>query len=351
MAEKKFAQMTTKKLNALLESASEEDKVEIQAVLEARGALSAGAQEPKSATTDELSDEEKAAIAEAEGKAPEAEQKEAKKAGRKSNKPQLTDEEREEVANKLRAGVLHHRCQIVPFNSVEWVDGTVTGIIEDKRRNTVVIAVTMDDGRRAVKGYDSELIKILDEVVEVSKARRGGGRVAAEKTEWTEEQILADKDKYAVNIGKFVVYPKVGKLGEAAEDGATEAGRIVSLVPNKRTGKMLYRIKVDGAEGIFSHKVVDTEGLQINEELDEEGQNIQAKFIARAHGELSSGSAVRKTPAEQLAYWTEQLAKAEERVAKAKEKIAELTAAGVELPAQNEAEAPAETTNNDDDMM
>ena len=36
MATKKFSQMTTKKLNALLATASDEDKAEIEAVLAAR---------------------------------------------------------------------------------------------------------------------------------------------------------------------------------------------------------------------------------------------------------------------------------------------------------------------------
>ena len=78
MATKNFSQMTTKRLTALLETASEEDKVKINEVLEKRAA----ALQPKADVAEnevetenaELSDEEKAAIeaAEANGGASEA---------------------------------------------------------------------------------------------------------------------------------------------------------------------------------------------------------------------------------------------------------------------------------------
>ena len=60
MATKKFAQMSTKKLNALLETASEEDAVAIKAILESRNAQQA---EAGAGEGTELSDEEKQAIA------------------------------------------------------------------------------------------------------------------------------------------------------------------------------------------------------------------------------------------------------------------------------------------------
>lgn len=70
MATKNFSQMTTKRLTALLETASEEDKVKINEVLEKRAA----ALQPKADVAEnevetenaELSDEEKAAIEAAE---------------------------------------------------------------------------------------------------------------------------------------------------------------------------------------------------------------------------------------------------------------------------------------------
>lgn len=59
----KFAQMSTKKLNALLETASEEDAVAIKAILESRNAQQA---EAGAGEGTELSEEEKQAIAAAE---------------------------------------------------------------------------------------------------------------------------------------------------------------------------------------------------------------------------------------------------------------------------------------------
>ena len=66
MATKNFSQMTTKRLTALLETASEEDKVKINEVLEKRAA----ALQPKTDVAEneietenaELSDEEKADV-------------------------------------------------------------------------------------------------------------------------------------------------------------------------------------------------------------------------------------------------------------------------------------------------
>ena len=67
MATKKFAQMSTKKLNALLETASEEEKAQILEVLNTRNAASNGVEAQSPAKSEELTEEEKAAIAAAEG--------------------------------------------------------------------------------------------------------------------------------------------------------------------------------------------------------------------------------------------------------------------------------------------
>ena len=99
MSQKNFKQMSTKKLNALMETASEEEKAQIQEVLNMRNAASAGA-EAIAPEHDGLTLEEQEAIAKAEA---ESGTTEKKPAATKEKAPKMTDEEREELANKLRA--------------------------------------------------------------------------------------------------------------------------------------------------------------------------------------------------------------------------------------------------------
>lgn len=74
---KNFKQMSTKKLNALLETATEEEKNEILEVLNTRNAASAGAGAGVPAESEGLTEEEKAAIAAAEAENGVTEEKKA----------------------------------------------------------------------------------------------------------------------------------------------------------------------------------------------------------------------------------------------------------------------------------
>ena len=107
METKKFAQMSTKKLNALLETASEEDAVAIKAILESRNAQQA---EAGASEGTKLSEEEKQAIAAAEkASAPEGGEpagEEKKKGGRKAS-PKLSEEELLETEKLAKENVGH----------------------------------------------------------------------------------------------------------------------------------------------------------------------------------------------------------------------------------------------------
>lgn len=180
MATKKFSQMTTKKLNALLATASDEDKKAIEAVLAAREQAQAPAapaapettteETPASEEETQLSPEEEAAIKAAEENGGLNPLYNGSKATQEK-KPKMTDEDRHALAEELKKNV-NHRCQAVPFNTVEWVDGYIAGVIEEKRSNKVLYAIKTDDGRRIVKVHDSNLVRILDEVVELEKKAR-----------------------------------------------------------------------------------------------------------------------------------------------------------------------------------
>lgn len=323
MATRNFKQMSTKKLNALLETANEEDRKEILEVLETRKAASAGAgaNSPEPAKSEELTEEEKAAIAAAEAEAPTAKAEEAKPAKEKA--PKMTDEERTALAEKLRTEAVDHKCQVVPFNSIEWVDGVIVAIIEEKRTNKVMYAVKAEDGRRIVKAYGSSLIKISEETVERAKRTRGSHKSenAEEAGEWTDEEIEEAVKEVIGNVGKTVSYPEAGAYGQIAENAATLTGRIVSLVPAKRSKSILYRIELDQedpkAAKKYAHKVSTLDTLEIAEELDEVGEKINAAFTARRYKEPSEPKE-KMNEKQAFDYATEMLAKANAQLEKAK---------------------------------
>lgn len=374
MTQKNYAQMPTKKLNALLETTTDEnEKAAIEEVLTKRGQLAPSGDAPAPATVNpnaELSSEEQAAIDAANGDSEvEATTKSTKKA-----KP--TDEERIALAAKLREEAVGHKCQVVPFNSIEWVDGVVVAIVEEKRTNKCLYAVKADDGRRIVKAYGSELIKISDEVVELTRAPRGGNHTKKEELpEWTKEEIDAAVNEVIGNVGKQISYVETGALGKEIENAPTILGRIISLVPNKRNHTILYRIEITPAEDTpadapkkYSHKVTTNSSLAIAEELDEEGKKINDAFVARRNGEHKGSSYTPKSPVEALATAKQQLAKAEELKKKTEERIEKLTAKITELEAKvnddinSENSVPAEaapseengtgtSANGDNDLM
>ena len=326
---KNFKQMSTKKLNALLETASDEEKAQIQEVLNARNAASAGAGAGAPAEGGELSEEEKAAIAAAEAEAGTKPENEAPK---KEKAPKMTDEERAALAEKLRVEAVDHKCKVVPFNSIEWVDGVIVSIIEEKRTNKVMFAVKTDDGRRVVKAHDSQLIKILDETVERAKRTRGSHKSENGGTDepWTDEEIETAIKEVIGNVGKTVSYPEAGAYGQIAENAATVTGRIVSLVPSKRSKSILYRIELDqedaNAPKKYAHKVSTLDTLQIAEELDEVGQKINEAFSARRYKEPTEAKPA-KNEKEAFEYATEMLEKAKVQLEKAKQIVEKREAA------------------------
>lgn len=320
--------MSTKKLNSLLETANDEDKALIQAVLDKRaGATTAsaapevGGKDNPDVEVEPLTEDEQKVLENAEANA-EVQAKAAK----------MTDEERHALAEELRATVLNHRCEVVPFNTIEWVPGTIVGIIEEKRSNKVMYTVKTDDGRRIVKAYGSNLLRVLDEVVEPAKRGRSnkatqldenGNPINTNNAAWTDEEIEESIKAVIDNVGKTISYPKTGALGVEVE-GETETGRIVSLVPNKRQKTILYRIEVDQPEGTtekkYAHKVTSNESLVLAEELDKVGKSINEKFVARRYKEAVNVASL--TPEEAFKAAEASLNKAKEQLERQKATVA-----------------------------
>lgn len=335
MVTMKFLQMTTKKLNALLATASDEDKNAIEAVLAAREQTQvsvSGETQSEVAnfvqefedTENPLTPEEEAAIKAAEENGGINPMSNSSKATQEK-KPKMTDEDRHALAEELKKNV-NHRCQAVPFNTVEWVDGYIAGVIEEKRGNKVLYAIKTDDGRRIVKVHDSNLVRILDEVVELGKkARARKAKDPADKVEWTPEAIAEEVNEVIGNVGKQVEFEKYRITDENGEEHVEMViGRIVAIVPDKRAQRLLYRISVPAPiEGNplatkTMHKVVKAEGLKIAEEFDEEGARLNAKYLERRE------AAAIRTPLtlqDRVIRCEENVKKAEEKLQKVQEEL------------------------------
>lgn len=374
MATMKFSQMTTKKLNALLATASDEDKKAIEAVLAAREQAQAPAAPettteetpaaPASEEETQLSPEEEAAIKAAEENGGLNPLYNGSKATQEK-KPKMTDEDRHALAEELKKNV-NHRCQAVPFNTAEWVDGYIAGVIEEKRSNKVLYAIKTDDGRRIIKVHDSNLVRILDEVVEPEKkARARKAKDPADKVEWTPEAIAEEVNEVIGNVGKTVEFEKYRTTDENGEEHIEMVvGRIVAIVPDKRAQRLLYRISVPAPiEGNplatkTMHKVVKAEGIKIAEEFDEEGAQLNAKYLERRE---AAATRTPLTPQDRVIRCEENVKKAEEKLQKAQEELEakkkQLEDAKKELDeylagqANGEtAEAPAETTAEEESL-
>ena len=374
MTTKKFSQMTTKKLNALLATASDEDKKAIEAVLAAREQAQAPAAPettaeetpaaPASEEETQLSPEEEAAIKAAEENGGLNPLYNGSKATQEK-KPKMTDEDRHALAEELKKNV-NHRCQAVPFNTAEWVDGYIAGVIEEKRTNKVLYAIKTDDGRRIVKVHDSNLVRILDEVVEPEKkARARKAKDPADKVEWTPEAIAEEVNEVIGNVGKTVEFEKYRTTDENGEEHIEMViGRIVAIVPDKRAQRLLYRISVPAPiEGNplatkTMHKVVKAEGIKVAEEFDEEGAQLNAKYLERRE---AAATRTPLTPQDRVIRCEENVKKAEEKLQKAQEELEakkkQLEDAKKELDeylagqANGEtAEAPAETTAEEESL-
>lgn len=380
MATKKFLQMTTKKLNALLATASDEDKKAIEAVLAAReqaqvpAALAApeaiAEETPASEEETQLSSEEEAAIKAAEENGGLNPLYNSSKATQEK-KPKMTDEDRHALAEELKKNI-NHRCQAVPFNTAEWVDGYIAGVTEEKRSNKVLYAIKTDDGRRIVKVHDSSLVRILDEVVEPEKKVRvrkakdpKDPKDLVDKIEWTPETVAEEVNKIIGNVGKSVAFEKYRTIDENGEEHIEMiSGRIVAIVPDKRTQRLLYRISVPAPiEGNplatkTMHRVVTTEGLLIAEELDAEGAQFNAKYLERRE------AAATRTPLtvqDRVIRCEENVKKAEEKLQKVQEELEakkkQLEDAKKELDEYfadqvtgETAEAPAEATAEEESL-
>ena len=348
MATNKFEKLTTKKLNALLNSASEEEKALIQAELDKRSEAQAAANSAEEAQyssngkghyemeASELSPEEQAIV-----DAAEAEEK-AGKATSKKTHLSMTPEEIEARKAEMTENV-GHVVKVMPNGEVEWIEGYISGVQHDKRSNALMYIVKVD-GKTVRKAYGAKSLIVTEEVKEIVKAEKkvrtskATGEVKAKRT-YEEAEELRENAK--PNVGRYAMLPVGDEKVKVYANG---------IMLDKRSNAVLFAFKNE--EGKTLYKAVDNQTIEWLDEWNEKKR------------ESVSASKTALNPKQKHEDLAAKLAKAEEAAAKAQAKVEELKAlyeaskaaceewlATDEGKAFVEAEATTETTEEAADPM
>lgn len=313
MATKNFEKLTTKKLNALLNSASEEEKALIQAELDKRSeaqAAAASAQENMETKgkghyemeASELSPEEQAII-----DAAEAEEKAGKATSKKTNLS-LTPEEIEARKAEMAENI-GHVVKVMPNGEVEWMEGYISGVQHDKRSNACMYIVKVN-GKTVRKAYGAKSLIITEEVKEIVKAEKKAkeAKVAGEpRAKRTYEEAEELRDNAKPNIGRYAMLPVGEEKIKVYANG---------IMLDKRSNAVLYAFKNE--EGKTLYKAVDNKGIEWLDEWNEEKRN-------RANSEHAATKA-GLNPKQKLEALAAKVEKAKEALAKAQEKLDSLMA-------------------------
>ena len=310
MATNKFEKLTTKKLNALLNSASEEEKALIQAELDKRSEAQAAATSAEAEQyhsngkghyemeASELSPEEQAIVAAAE-----AEEKAGKAASKKTHLS-MTPEEIEARKAEMTANV-GHIVKVMPASEVEWVEGYISGVQHDKRSNACMYIVKVE-GKTIRKAYGAKSLIITEEVKEIVKAEKKAkeAKVAGEpRVKRTYEEAVELRDNAQPNVGRYAMLPVGEEKVKVYANG---------IMLDKRSNAVLYAFKNE--EGKTLYKAVDNQTI---EWLDEWNEKKRAAV---------SAPKTSFNPKQKHEDLEAKLRKAEEAAAKAQAKVDELKA-------------------------
>jgi len=302
MATKNYAKMSQKSLMALLgnEGTTEEEQAAIQAVLDARAQETAGVSQETPTVVEVDADE-------TEPTEDETKAKEAEVAARQA----IVAEMREMVG---------HKAQVVPFNTATWVEGVVTGVLDDQRaKNPLWIVKDLESGKMIRKAYGSDLIKVSDEKIAITKNVR-----AQKGAEYTEKEIM---DQLAD------AYQQIGKFAEITEfsnkDGEVTKALIIGAMHEKRSNRVMYRMRSE-VTGKTIHKVYGN-GVKVLEEIDPE--------IFAKNAEKREKAETLSDPAKRAEYIAKEIEQLQSQLVQLQEKIE------AKRQALQEAEAEAADAN------
>ena len=348
MTTENFEKLTTKKLNALLNSASDEEKALIQAELDKRSEAQAAANSAEGAQyhsnggghyemeAGELSPEERAIV-----DAAEAEEK-AGKATSKKTHLSMTPEETEARKAEMTENV-GHVVKVMPNGEVEWLEGYISGVQYDRRSNALMYIVKAD-GKTVRKAYGAKSLIVTEEVKEIVKAEekarasKAAGEVKVKRT-YEEAEELRENAK--PNVGRYAMLPVGDEKVKVYANGITF---------DKRSNAVLFAFKNE--EGKTFYRAVDNQIIEWLDEWNEKRrEGVRAPKTALNPKQKREGLAAK-------------LAKAEGAAARAQAKVEELKAlyeaskaaceerlAAREGEAFVEAGATAETTEEAADPM
>lgn len=154
---------------------------------------------------------------------------------------------RSEIIKEMKSKI-GYRARVVPFNSIQWVEGVVTGVLDDVRaKNPLWTVKDLKTGKVIRKAFGSDLIEILDEKVEDFSLRQ---RSISPKTEKDVEDLLKTAWSY------------VGHFCEISDNRFL----IKSVVLDKRTNTVLLKL-VDEKTNRQCYKTVGNIGT-ISDETD-----------------------------------------------------------------------------------
>lgn len=305
MATKNYAKMSQKSLLALLgnEGTTEEEKAAIQAVLDARAQETAGISQETPTVVEVEADD-------AEPSEDEVKAKEAKVAARNA------------IVAEMKAKI-GYKAKVVPFNTATWVDGVVTGVLDDQRaKNPLWIVKDLETGKVIRKAFGSDLIKISEtEKVAIPKNVRSQKGV-----EYTEKQIMEQLADAYQQIGKFAEIVEFGN-----KDGEVTKALIIGAMHERRSNRVMYRLRKEDGKTI--HKVYGN-GVKVLEEIDPE--------IFAKNAEKREKAATLSDPAKRAEYIAKEIEQLEAQLVQLQEKIEAKKQALAEAKAEAEAAANLE---------
>lgn len=162
--------------------------------------------------------------------------------GQETVKENLT---RSDILNEMKSKI-GYRARVVPFNSIQWVEGVVTGVLDDVRaKNPLWTVKDLKTGKVIRKAFGSDLIEILDEKVEDFSLKQ---RSISPKTEKDVEDLLKTAWSY------------VGHFCEISDNRFL----IKSVVLDKRTNTVLLKL-VDEKTNRQFYKTVGNIGTILDE--------------------------------------------------------------------------------------
>lgn len=305
MATKDYSKIGNKKLVKMLETANDEERAAIQAVLDLRAqvatkvATEAAVPEDTTAVPEATVSEDTTTVTEAT----------AEKT-KKSTKMDLSPEQIAEKVEDAKKNV-GHKCEILPYGEIDWVEGYIVGVVVDKRSNNIMYRIK-SEGKYSHKEISAKTLRISDEMAEVP-TRTYTGRTAGDKrTDEIAEKML---DEAKVNKGRYVTIEGTKYV-------------INGVVRDKRSNAVMYTL-VD-SDGKKIYKTVNNQSIVMLDEWNEDIKNRAERVVTKL------------TNQEKLAAAYEKLEKAKAAVEKLTAEIAELEK--VVAAEETEPMQPAETT-------